>query len=883
MRARLGTFVRRRWSLLTTAGVILLVTIVARASDYGDAGSLAESLAEALEDEVAVDPAGVVPFGPGGGALGFGAILFRGREVEGPADLFYVEARLGSDGEVLDTRRLRNLTRTSSADEQTPTLMGEGDRYAVYASRAGESFDAVTILDLGGEPDGVTQGWPARARLQNAVTNLQESGRFAGFGRRRYSLDPASDALELSVEGSRVVATLGPGEGDDAPTRLVIDPAQLEPIEGAERVRVRPVEKGMPGTITWVVDTVRNLSFVGPEPIAWLEHRVFGVKDALQRAWFGVVGGPDTAAEVADELGLEGVDEEVARRRLELAVTDPDLGWPPAPATPVVRRPAEGEGEWIAVSDDPYVASYPNAPPGFVTTYLQVDPDRPFTRVYIVAWDPRQVQLRVMTGTREPESATGETGPGRIPRDPETLERVVAGFNGGFQSLHGEFGMRSEGRDYLPPKPWAATVAVYQDGHVAMGSWVDPPEGVRHYEERWALQQIPDDMVEFRQNLTSVVEGDEWNPWRRWYWGAAPQGDDEQVYIDRSGICLTEEGFMAYFWGKSMGAEELGKAMLAVRCIRGMHLDMNQRHTGFEFYDVFREGERPALDTPPRGGREFQVPVGGARGWIARGRLLARTMSPMRFPRYIRRDGRDFFYLTLKPTLPGPALAGGIAFDTSGLPHAGWPHAFARASMGEGDARTWLVRIDPGRAVPAPVARDDQERALGYLAGARAMTSGPLALFSGLETVGRRWGVGRPPEGAAVVLRGEAPGPNDGAAIGVDRDGFLLYVEGPPGSLEGALSAAGIEDAIGLPEGVRLAFSVEEQTVAPDSYERPLAPHEAIALLAEERPAAEVLFPNVEPRPYMHWYRMQDTRVRYFKDGDGPPRFTAPDAGVPGE
>lgn len=881
MRARLGTFLGRRWSLLLTAGVVLVCAIVARASDYGDAGTLADSLAEALDGEVAVDPAGVVPFGPEGGALGFGSILFRGREVEGPADLYFVEARVGDDGEVLDTRRLRNLTRTSSADEQTPLLLGEGDRYAVYASRASDRFDALTVLDLGGEPEAVTEGWPTRARMQNAVTNLQESGRFEGFGRRRYSLDPASETLDLAIEDGRIVAELAPVDGDeDAPTRLVIDPATLEPTAGAERVRVRPFEKGMPGTITWVVDSVRNLSFVGPEPIAWLEHRVFGVKDALQRAWFAMVGGPDTAAEVADELGLEGVDEEVARRRLELAVTDPELGWPPAPATPVVRRPAEGEGEWIAVSDDPYVARYPGAPPGFVTTYLQVDPDRPFTRVYIVAWDPRQVQLRIMTGTREPESATGETGPGRIPRDPETLERVVAGFNGGFQSLHGEFGMRSEGRDYLPPKPWAATVAVYDDGRVAMGSWTDPPEGVRRYEERWALEQIPEDMVEFRQNLTSVVEGDRWNPWRRWYWGAAPQGDEEQAYIDRSGLCLTEEGFMAYFWGKSMGAEELGKAMLAVRCVRGMHLDMNQRHTGFEFYDVFRDGERPPLESPPRGGREFQVPVGGTRGWTARGRLLARTMTPMRFPRYIRRDGRDFFYLTLKPTLPGPPLEGDVAFDTTGLPHAGWPHAFARASMGEGDARTWLVRIDPGRAVPAPVAPEGQERVLGYLAGGRAMTSGPLALWTAPKTVGRRWGVGEPPEQGTVVLRGAAPAPTDGAALGVDGDGFLLYVEGQGGYLEAALEAAGVSAAIGLAGGVRLAFAVDEQTVAPDSYERPVAPDEAIALLADERPASEVLFPDVEPRPYMHWYRMQDTRVRYFKD-DEPPRFTAPDAGVP--
>jgi hypothetical protein len=98
--------------------------------------------------------------------------------------------------------------------------------------------------------------------------------------------------------------------------------------------------------------------------------------------------------------------------------------------------------------------------------------------------------------------------------------------------------------------------------------------------------------------------------------------------------------------------------------------------------------------------------------------------------------------------------------------------------------------------------------------------------------------------------------------------------------LPGRLDAAGVGRAIDLPEGVRLAFALEGQTVAPDAYERPVATDQALSFLANERPAAEILYPEVEPRPYMHWYRMQDARVRYFRD-DGPPRFTAPDAGVP--
>jgi len=66
-------------------------------------------------------------------------------------------------------------------------------------------------------------------------------------------------------------------------------------------------------------------------------------------------------------------------------------------------------------------------------------------------------------------------------------------------------------------------------------------------------------IVEFRQNLTSVVEDGEYNPWGRWWWGAAPLNAREQTYIDRSGLCLTEEGFLVYFWGDSLGRTRSGK------------------------------------------------------------------------------------------------------------------------------------------------------------------------------------------------------------------------------------------------------------------------------------------------------------------------------------
>jgi hypothetical protein len=857
----------KRRRLAIALGLFLVIAGVMRCRSGASEDTVEASVAAAFAaDDVSVDPESVVWLEPDRGPFRGRALLALGTETD-LADVYYAEARVAGEG-VLDLARVTNVTRSSGADESDLALSG---RYAIFASRVGDEYEAVTVLDANGEPRSLTKGWPLRARAQNAITNLQETGRFGGFGRRRYAFVEPSRALSIRVEAARFHVSTDAGE-------LVIDPAEADAQSGAELAELRPTEKGMPGGITWIVDTVRNTSFIGPEPVEWLEHRVFSLKDRLERGYHAVFGDETTEEQeeaVAEELGVSAAER---RRRIELSVTDPELGWPPRAIEVVYDEPLEGEGQWLPVIDDPFVKTYPNAPTPFYTTVLRPDEARPFARVYIAIWDPRLVQLRIMTGTREPESATGETGPGMAPRDPATLERLVAGFNGGFQALHGEFGMMSEGRVYLPPKPWSATIAVHRDGRVSMGSWRPPPEGVRTFEEGWANEQIPEDMVEFRQNLTSVVEDGRFNPFERWWWGAAPLNAEEQVRIDRSGVCLTEEGFYAYFFGKSLGPEALGEAMLRTRCVRAVHLDMNSRHTGFEFYDVRRNGTHPPLAVELGEGRyDGEMPL--APEMHLRARLLTLSMTPMRFPRYAARDPRDFFYLTLRPVLPGPDLSSGVPFETQGLPHAGFPFAFARAFSGSvsGSPRgvehgpgTWLVRIDPTRALPAPVAGESVTTPLGYLSS--PSSAGSIALYAVDEVVGRRFGIGDPPEGATVILRGGAlgRGSDAGAAIGVDGDGFLVYAERDgedPLPLVGRLEEAGVSRAIALDES-RLAFFSNDALVAPDSFERELDRASAMAFYANEAPYHQVLFPDTEARPYSVWARMQDTRVRYEREGD---------------
>jgi hypothetical protein len=855
----------RRKRLLIALCAVLLVLVTVRATWSGASGAtLEEALATVVaRDGVRVDPSTVSWLDEDDGPLFTRGAIFLGQREGELADLYYADVRPGGARTALDVAFLTNLTSTASAEE---TQLVQNGTHVAFATKVGERFDAVMVLDTRGEPAALTEGWPFHQRLQNDVTNVQETGRAVGLGQRRYQLAIPAERLRLARAGEGFVARVGR-------ERLVLDPDRERPREGAALVEVQPQSKGRPGVTGWAVDTVRNVSWIGPEPIEWLENRVFAVKDALTRGWHWAFGPPDTAAEVAEDLAMaEPTSESARQRRAMLTVTDPEMGWPPRPLEPVIAVPAvEGEGGWIPIVDDPFVNATPNAPPPFYQTFLRADPEREFTRVYITLWDPRQVQLRMQAGTVEPQSATGQRGTGRVPRDPETLRDLVGAFNGGFQALHGEFGMMADDRVYLPPKPWAATVAVFDDGRVGIGSWPAPDWRGAFYDEDLANRQIPETMVDFRQNLTSVVEDGVWNPWGRWYWGAAPRNAEEQTLTTRSGLCITEEGFTAYFWCQGIGPDALATAMIRTRCTRAIHLDMNISHAGFEFFRPYAPGEaRPPLGRSVRGDAEFDGAFPDADGWHLRARRAVRSMQ-MPFPRYASRDGRDFFYLTLRRVLPGPNV-GGVELSTAGLPHAGWPHAFARAQVGG----AWIVRIDPRRAVPSPIRRDDHRRALAHLSSVG--TSGDRALVARRLSVGHRFVIGEPEPGDVVLASGPALDGAPGAqvALGVDRDGFLVYAERTDGagSLAPALREAGVSEAIVLPQAARLGFVVRGGHAGPDGYEREVPESGSLAFFAEERPATEVMFPDNTPIPYREWRYLQDQRVRYFPEG--PPRFVSP-------
>ncbi|MBX3192431.1 MAG: hypothetical protein KF819_35900 [Labilithrix sp.] len=743
--------------------------------------------------------------GPRGvrGALGGASAraLVRGREGDDTYDLHLVMTRLSPEGHLLDRGDVYNLTRTSGADEGTPILSGSLAAYVVTVDGRPE---AVHVLDLDGHDPRAYDELSRFQRAQVAIADLQQTGQSRGVKRTVYALVPSPARAELSFRDDGVLVVKA-----DART-LAFDPKRDAVIAGEAQVRVTAEVVAKPPTFApWMSDRLRAISWFGDEKNQVLKAVTFTAIEWLKGAKTRITG--DTGEKDAQE-DLSALN---AGKIEPATFTDPETGWPPKALEPYLKPPLNGEGHWIPLEKDAFITPIPGINAPFLTTFVRGDPAAPHTRVYVTLWDPRLIALHMEAGTVEPVSAKGEAGPGQIPRTPEVIRHVVAGFNGGFQATHGEFGMQASGVLYLPPKPYGATVMELRDGTTAFGAWPTSTD-------------VPDEILSFRQNLTPLVQNDKWNPWGRAWWGGVPPGWQDAIHTTRSGLCLTKEKFVAYFWGNDIGAEPLGRAMLAARCAFGIHLDMNPGLAGFEFYNVQPASSFQPLGRPLQTDWEYEGGFKDLPELKYRARRMVKSMGHILFPRYIQRDARDFFYLTARTVLPGapiPSPSGEAApakegedgaWRVKGLPQHGYPYAVAITTARAGERSVRVARIDPrtvhaassegdgadadGKSsVVAAFGRPARPRAsLGTGNDARdarrrkekpsepdAHDGAKLWLGARVFTIGKQ-----PPPSALAIADVQAAGPESRAAVGIsDEDGMLQWVELLPDDKADAASA----------------------------------------------------------------------------------------------
>ncbi len=695
-------------------------------------------------------------------------VLFLGSDRPGSTrDLFRARVRLTPEGRPLEVRDVVDLTATPYGDEQGLVRDEAGER-AAFATFAMGQMQGVTVLDLRGE------GRAAKAtslteRAMFWVTNLQEAGDGRGVARVQVSFDREVTAAVLRFEGTQLVAQLG-GPGGARVARVDLDKGDLvAPVDGVHAELLVRVPKK---PIHWAVDTVRALPWIGPEPIAWLEERTWYWKDRWKQFTHKTLGRSKPQDEVKGDV------DKIVPRPLDASDAGEDGGyWPPQPVPTIFKTPEPGEGEWISATQ-PWMHQIPGAPPPFYRTFVRPDPQRPYSKILLVAMDTRQLDFDMEAGVDDPKPTVGSFhGTGRIPRDPVIAKKVVAAFNGGFKTEHGHYGMMLHKRVLLPPVPNAASAVVMDDGRFGMGAWAPSKD-------------IPPDIFSYRQNMDPMIDDGLVNPRHRLNWGAVLLGQPHMSgqQTERSGLCITKARHLLYVWGDDVGPEALAKGMQLAGCDFGMHLDMNPFHTGF----VFMSFEDAAYQ---RGKSETLTP------------LMAIANR-----RYIDYNPKDFFYVMLRDVAP-PAQSGGLAWsaDDGVQPPPKWMPGVERATSGA----VALTAFEPGRVrftVRAGLDEQKGERAAREIDGddsRRVIAAVGLGVADGKRALGLTVG-GKP---IVAMATGEGALVIDGAgraSIRLDGEpltGAVDVVQGPLAIRDGKATG----EARGGADHVRIGIGVTKE------------------------------------------------------------------------
>ncbi len=375
---------------------------------------------------------------------------------------------------------------------------------------------------------------------------------------------------------------------------------------------------------TWPAFGAQGADFlrgiIGDEAVARLEMKFNQIQDDLQKlkyqlgleepaapwntlqtptpvALFTLTSPPETQTAVAFQptATMAGVNPP------EPTPTPTPAIWEPAVIKPLGG--AEGEGIWSAYIQDAegYIVGY--------RTFLQPDPARPYTLVAIVAVDLTRIRLHFVLGSIEPAGENKQPRSGAIPQADRAVHVLLAAFNGGFLSRHGQFGAMADGIIALPPRDGLGTLVIYTGGRVSLGEWATGSE-------------ITSNMVDLRQNGPLVVQEGQINP--RIHnnspqdWGYTVNDVSPTI---RTGVGLSKDArTLYYFCGPSLSMESLAISMQSAGAWNAIQLDINN------YWSLFVKFQPDGSKLIPKA-------------------LLPKLMVA-NIERYLWDYTRDFFYIT---------------------------------------------------------------------------------------------------------------------------------------------------------------------------------------------------------------------------------------------
>jgi hypothetical protein len=253
---------------------------------------------------------------------------------------------------------------------------------------------------------------------------------------------------------------------------------------------------------------------------------------------------------------------------------------------------APGDGKWVAIVDP----RRPNEPTYMVKTLLHPDASRSWAELFVVAIDLRRTRIHLMAGSQEPKADNEATQqsyvrPAKIP--PEHHEELLAGFNGGFMTEHGGWGMHLDDTTLVQPREKGCTVAVYKDDSVRIATWARLKDTVK--EMRW-YRQGPECMYEDGKLHVGLTVEDN----RKW--GATLDGD---TVIRRSAMGINEaRGILYVGISNHTTARVMAEGMRHVGAPVVVQMDVNWSYPKFVLFEP-RPGapERKAVALAP--GFEF--------------------------------------------------------------------------------------------------------------------------------------------------------------------------------------------------------------------------------------------------------------------------------------
>lgn len=235
---------------------------------------------------------------------------------------------------------------------------------------------------------------------------------------------------------------------------------------------------------------------------------------------------------------------------------------PPRPVPLVVSPPLPGEGQWQPVG--PLVGGKP----GMYEAQFRADTVYTGEITSAVWIDPRLLHVALVPGLTEPGGAWAHPPYITAAEQPH----AVAAFNGGFRFQDAKGGFYLDGRMAVPLRDGAASMVIYRNGRINIGTW-----GTE-------VSMAPD-VEAVLQNLVPLVDNGALAPSATYtdahIWGDTLGGN---VVVARSGIGVTADGALVYVAGPALTAQTLAESLQRAGAVRAMTLDINPEWVTFNFY-----------------------------------------------------------------------------------------------------------------------------------------------------------------------------------------------------------------------------------------------------------------------------------------------------------